>query len=337
MKNMLSIASCLLLSFSSFAEEPTKLRWVIAHEPISVFQESASHFEKAIEKHADGKLDVEVSTRMDTAPSHYRSFNAFEIIERVHNGDVEMAQVPLYQVAHFQPEFYALDLPFAFNSYPHAEAVYDGEIGNRLLASLTTHGVRGLAFTYSGGNLSFVSKGKAIRTAADFKGRQVRTYYSPIALETMRALGATAFPFSSARKALNYAQSSETAIASQTAKALKERGVTSMTQSLHRHYITVLVINEKFYKSLSPKLQKAVSNAAREAARIERQQSIKDEAKIIADIKASGIEYITMSDSERAKMKKMVKPVIDQYRFFYGDLPEKIQAVKPPLKISATN
>ena len=77
----------------------------------------------------------------------------------------------------------------------------------------------------------------------------------------------------------------------------------------HSLFLTSILINSKFWNSLSSDLQTIVADAAQVAARHERTISIDDVAATQARAEADGIEIIRMSETEQARFADATKIV----------------------------
>jgi TRAP-type C4-dicarboxylate transport system substrate-binding protein len=198
MKKLLLI-SLLALSLSAMggveAKQNYKVKWVLAHEPIGLFKEAAEVFSKDVALKTNGKVTFEILT----IPEYELKYNSSkkisygEFLKKVQSGEIEMSQTYTTDLGRLDSSLYVLDLPFLFRDHSHASKVLEGEIGNKLLASLSKFNLRGLAFTYSGG-YRIIPGTKKINRLEDFKGIKIRTSSSPIAQDTFNLLGAKAIP-----------------------------------------------------------------------------------------------------------------------------------------------
>ena len=86
------------------------------------------------------------------------------------SGNAEMTQIHVSHLGLWNaPDFFALELPFLFDSHEHCARVLEGTVGENLLSDLEKNTpVKGLAFTYSGG-YRLIAADKEIKTAEDLK------------------------------------------------------------------------------------------------------------------------------------------------------------------------
>jgi tripartite ATP-independent transporter DctP family solute receptor len=108
-------------------------------------------------------------------------------------GGLDMTRIFSAALNNIAPLTKLFSLPFLFRSTEHQRRVIDGEIGDKILKSLETFGLRGIAI-YDTGGRGFYTTDKAIPHPSALKGMKIRVPNSDIFLATMRALGANPTP-----------------------------------------------------------------------------------------------------------------------------------------------
>ena len=94
-------------------------------------------------------------------------------------GRVQVSQIYADTFEH-ATDFYALSMPYLFESHEHAARVFEGDVGKKLFAHLYEKtGVRGLAYTYSGGYRCTAST-TPIHNVEDFSGKTFLRSTNPI-------------------------------------------------------------------------------------------------------------------------------------------------------------
>jgi TRAP-type C4-dicarboxylate transport system substrate-binding protein len=223
---------------------------------------------------------------------------------------------------------YVLDLPFLFRDHDHATKVLEGKVGGQLLAGLEKKHVKGLAFTYSGG-YRILPANTPIASLEQFKGMKIRTSQSPVAQDTFKALGATPVPMDLDDVANATKQGKISASESTYPRfyELKQNQFSKvLNDTKHSLFLTSIVINQEFWKSLTPEQQKAVRDAAVSAARLERQQSIADAEVTKAQCVKDGIQVVSLPEPEQEKFKALMQPIYKKYeKYFSGNLVAQIQ------------
>jgi TRAP-type C4-dicarboxylate transport system substrate-binding protein len=134
----------------------TKIRWVIAHEPLSLFERAAKDFQSFVnEAQSAEKIEVEVMTLNEYSEKYNDgvAVTKHDLLDLMEQGKIEMSQMYTTWLAEdIEHDMLALEMPFIFEDHDHATRVLEGEVGEELLEKITEKSnVRGMAFTYSGG------------------------------------------------------------------------------------------------------------------------------------------------------------------------------------------
>jgi TRAP-type C4-dicarboxylate transport system substrate-binding protein len=146
----------------------TKIRWVIAHEPLSLFVRAAKDFQDFVNQAQTAeKIDVEVMTLSEYSERYNNGVvvTKHDLLDLMEQGKIEMSQMYTTWLAEkIDQDMLALDMPFIFADHDHATRVLEGEVGEFLLNKITEKSnVRGMAFTYSGGFRNVISSKKVDR------------------------------------------------------------------------------------------------------------------------------------------------------------------------------
>lgn len=286
------------------AAEPIKVRWLIAHDPIGQFRRAAEVFASELNKESKGELKLEVRF-----PRHFGLKDGFvdvaESRKLFEAGKVELSQATLNGMADIEPDFYVFDLPFLFRSYAHINKVLEGNVGQRLLASLDEKNLAGLAFTFSGGFRVISSQKRSVTSPEAFAAMKIRTTNSPASLETFHALGANPVSlFVSDQKAAmeeNRIDGVESAYA--RLDAYLGDNCKYITLTNHSVFLTAIIANKSFIASLTPSQQQALKNAAIKAARVERVDSLRSGDETLERLKQRGIKVVALTKSQRQKLE----------------------------------
>lgn len=134
----------------------TKIRWVIAHEPLSLFVRAAEDFQRFVnEAQSAEKIEVEVMTLKQYSDKYNNgvAVSKHDLLDLMEQGKIEMSQMYTTWLAEdIEHDMLALEMPFIFEDHEHAARVLEGPVGEGLLEKITEKSnVRGMAFTYSGG------------------------------------------------------------------------------------------------------------------------------------------------------------------------------------------
>ena len=134
----------------------TKIRWVIAHEPLSLFLRAAKDFQQFVnEAQSVDEIEIEVMTLVEYSAKYNDGVmvTKHDLLDLMEAGKIEMSQMYTTWLAEdIEHDMLALEMPFIFKDHDHATRVLEGEVGEGLLEKITEKSnVRGMAFTYSGG------------------------------------------------------------------------------------------------------------------------------------------------------------------------------------------
>ena len=296
-----------------------KIRWVLTHDPIALFEEAARRFQALVSEGSNGEIEVEVLT-----PTEYGGgtrVSAPEVMRQVVSGELQMSQTYTTVLGKLYDRLWALDLPYLFGSHEHAARVLDGPLGRELLDGLVPHDIRGLAFTYSGGYRIVSSTTKAIQSIDDLKGLHIRTAENPVVTALFESLGAHPHPAPlQAIPALT--QDGEVEAAESTWPRYWDLGhhrvQPVVNETSHSLFLTALVVNESFYQGLPKALQVVLRDAALETARHERDKSVQDGLRSRAAYQAVGGVVHTMSSAESQRFERAGRKIHAQFADRFG-------------------
>ena len=145
---------------------------------------AVKHMGEKLSKATDGRLEIK------TFPGGVLG-DEKQVIEQAQIGAIDIIRVSMTPVAAILPEINVFTLPYIFRDEDHMHKVLDGmigqEIGNRLSASSKSR----LIFLgwMDAGTRNLITKAPVTK-AEDLKGMKIRVQGSPIALDTLQAMGA---------------------------------------------------------------------------------------------------------------------------------------------------
>jgi len=306
---------------------PKLVKWVIAHEPAHLFIRTAKAFADEIEKTTDGKLKIEILT----VPEYAEKYNDQAanngiwnpIFDALEDNRIQMSQTVVSAFGTVNKDFLALDLPFLFKDHDHVNSVMEGPIGRELCDSLSERsGVKGLAFTYSGG-YRIIGSNTPITGLAALQGARVRVNTNPVNYITMKSLGVDAKTH--AEVGYGYDAIEEGSLDASESTYLRFKG-THILKTQHSMFMTTIAVSKEFWNSLDLETQELFNQAAVKAAAIERQWSIEDCEQFELDCTKNGVQIHELSDSDRELFKDMTKSVyIDVAELFSPGLIDKLK------------
>lgn len=307
----------------------TTLQWVIAHEPVDLFLAAAQRFADEVYEKTAGKYNIEISTLTEYNQKQQTKLN-FQDLVQVMDSDVELSQMYTYVLGKYNKDFWTVDMPYMFKDHDHADRVFEGEIGEAMLANLSKSStVRGLAFTYSGG-YKCIPSNVELRTVEDFKGTKIRTSNNPISHDIFTALGATPVDMPIEQLA---SAGHEGAVDGGESTFIRifasgqDQAFNKVCEADHSMLATSIIVSNKFWNSLDQATQEIFRTAALNTARTERRDSVANVANEKVRCAAAGIEVQTMSEAERARLKAATESLYVKYNdFFENDLLSRIKS-----------
>jgi tripartite ATP-independent transporter DctP family solute receptor len=218
-------------------------------------------------------------------------------------------------------ELNIFSMPFLMPDYKAIDALTRGEVGKDLFKILESKDTVPLAWGENGFRELSNSK-KAIRKPDDLKGLKIRVVGSPLFLDTFSALGAnpTQMSWADAVPAL-----SSGAVDGQE-NPLTIFTVAKLHAAANQKNLTIwgyvadpliFVVNNEVWKSWKPEDQKAVREAAVQAAKenidAARKGLIPPDDTLIKEVQGMGVNVVRLTDAEKAAFKKATKEVYDKW------------------------
>jgi TRAP-type C4-dicarboxylate transport system substrate-binding protein len=295
------------------------IKWLISHQPEHLFLRTAKAFAKMLEE-VNSEYKIEILTTDQYKTQYDADFTRDKIWGLVQSGEIQMSQTEVYELAAptNDDNFYVFDMPWLFESHAHARRVLEGPIGramNDRLAKQT--GVRGLAYTYSGGYRA-IGSDAPFKKLADLKGHNIKANSNPITQEFWKSLGVNTVKRKGPVNELEGEMQSHMDCKDTTYIRLQK--AKNWINTKHSLFLTDILISDSFFKSLSEKEQALFVEAANKAARLERKWSQEDAEQYEATAQEQGTTIHTVSDEDRAEMREKAQPLYDKWssRFFPG-------------------
>lgn len=287
---------------------------------------ACQEFKKEVEAKTNGTLKV------TTYPANQLGGER-EQLEGIQMGTIEMGALGTGPIPGIFPQVMVFDLPYLFPTLEVAYKVLDGPVGQKVLDMMTEQtGVRALVWGENGYR-HFTSNTKAIKHPDDLKGQKVRLMENPAHMAMVEVMGGNPTPISFAEL--------YTALAQGTVDA--QENPLSLTMSMKfyevQKYLTLdghvyhpipLLINDKFYQSLTPEQQKAINEAAityRDKLREYNQKQTNEALQFLID---QGMEVTELTPEQLQPFRDATRPVYDQFKDIIGEdlLNEVLNAIK---------
>jgi len=239
----------------------------------------------------------------------------------IRQGAIDMA---IGSTINWSPQVKELNLfsmPFLMPDYKAIDALTGGEVGKELFKILAGKDTVPLAWGENGFRELSNSK-KAIRKPEDLKGLKIRVVGSPLFLETFTALGAnpTQMSWADAVPALTSG-----AVDGQE-NPLTIFVVQKLVAAANQKNLTIwgyvadpliFVVNKEVWNSWQPAEQKAVREAAIQAAKenveTARKGLIPPDDSLIKEVEASGVNVVRLTNEEKDAFRKATREVYGKW------------------------
>jgi tripartite ATP-independent transporter DctP family solute receptor len=269
------------------------------------YQIGLKKFADLAKEKSGGKIEVDVFPNSELG-------NERDMLEALQLGTQEMVLVSTAVLSGFTDQFLVFDLPFMFDTTQEARKVCDSDLGMKILHSVDDNGLKGLAW-FENGFRDVTNNVRPIVHPDDLKGIKIRTMESPIHIASFNAMGAQATPmamgdlFTALQQGTLDAQENPLAIID-TNKFYEIQKYLSMTE--HFYAPAPLFIATDYYNNMDADSQKAIEDAAKEAAIYER-QTLDDMNVTLKDSLAD--DGMKINEVDKSEFKKSCQSVYDKY------------------------
>ncbi|MGB5237790.1 MAG: TRAP transporter substrate-binding protein [Flavobacteriaceae bacterium] len=214
-----------------------------------------------------------------------------ECLELLQIGSLDITKVSAAVLENFIPEYKVLSIPYIFRNKDHAHKVFDGQVGEEILAKGDHSRLRGLTF-YDAGSRSFYTKTREIDTPKDLEGLKIRVQKSNMAVAMVDLLGGSPTPISWGELYTALQQGvvdgAENNLPSfYTSKHYEVCKYYSLNE--HTAVPDVLLVGKDSWNRFSPSEQQWIREAAKESARYQRKLWEASEEESLKAIKDAGV------------------------------------------------
>jgi tripartite ATP-independent transporter DctP family solute receptor len=186
----IALMGLLVFLFASCAQTEKHRVLKLAHglDPTHPVHKGMAFMTKRVNEISDGKLQI------DIYPSGQLGSEQ-QCVELLQIGSLAITKVSAAVMESFIEDYKALSIPYIFKSKQHGYDVFDGEIGEELLASTEPFFIKGLCF-YDAGSRSFYTINTPIKKPEDLEGLKIRVMKSNTAVNMIKTLGGSPTPIS---------------------------------------------------------------------------------------------------------------------------------------------
>lgn len=255
-------------------------------DPYCAFSEK---FKELTEEKIDGlQVDLYYGGSLGTAT---------EVLEGIMIGTYDLSVVTNAIIGANVPQCGLFDLPFLFADSDTAYDVLSGDIGQKVLESMSSFGVKGLSYG-EGGFRQLLCTDGAVRTPDDLKGLKIRSMDTQSYLDTYAELGVNAVPmsFSEILPALQQGTIDGLDLPVNVAYNNGFLSAVDIYLCMTGHFYSpiALVINPALFDSFTPEEQEILIDCAREAGKYTFEVNAEYLPKFIDEL--NGSEYCTVVD-----------------------------------------
>lgn len=269
---------------------------------------AAARFAELVKEKSKGKLIVQIH-------ANGILYNDNNELEALREGKVQMIAPTFSKLTNYLPSWQVLDLPFLIENNEQLAAILTGDLSKSLLDELHTLDIKGLTF-WSNGFKQIAAKHKTLEIK-DFAGKQVRVMPSNILEQQIYLLGgkpiATSFNDIYSEISVKQIDAQETVISNLYSKGLYSIQ-NHITLSNHGILAYSVMMNENFWKELSPKNQQIITESLNEMSEWQHEHAVTlNEQNLNTLRKTKNVFLYELSEKEFASWKQATDPLYTMY------------------------
>ena len=297
----------ILVSFSSASFAATKMRITLQLPLKAHLGQNLLVFKKEVEKRSNIKVEIYDSAQL---------YKDKEVPQAVGSGAIEAGVASITRFAGTNPEVDVFYLPFLFDTEKKVrKATMQGSKIRAILdPAIANTGAMPLYYQAYGSAI-MLSKGGPMKTPADFKDKKIRVFGKTLGA-FVSSLGGKPALISGSEQYLAYQRG--TVDAGMTGvSGVKSRKLYQVMDTLtvtnHGDIEFVVVVNQKWYDTLTAKQKSAIQSASKIAEKAVRDDMANIEAGAYKIAKENGMKIVKLSSSDLNELKKASASVIDDY------------------------
>jgi len=287
-----------LLACSGLAMAQSAIKLTLGHgaAPGNPRHEASVKFAELVKSKTGNRIEVQVAHSAQLGDDA-------AMVTAIRSGALDMTANSQGAVANAVAEYAAYGMPFMFATPAQAFKVLDGPLGKELADKTAAKGMVVLGY-WDNGIRHMTNSKRPISKVEDMKGLKMRTPPDAVLVDIMQALGADAqqIKFAELYVALQQGvvDGQENPLvnihASKLYEVQKHLALTS-----HMFQMTPFLMSKRTWDRLSEADRKAVQEAALEATTMQRKLSQEADDKLLADLKAKGVQVTTVDKTAFAK------------------------------------
>lgn len=298
----------LAMAAPAWAQKERTIRFGHLNNPDHPVSFGVKRFAEILSAKSEGKMKVQ------EFPSNQLG-NEQQQQAALQGGVQQMYAPATTSLAGIVKEFGLVDFPFAVSDFEQADALLDGPLGQTLIEKLPEKGLVALGY-WDLGFRNVTNSRHAIEKPEDLAGLKIRVIPNPVFLETFQAFKANPVPMPFAElygalesKAVDGQENPFAVILSN--KFYEVQKYVSATN--HVYAANIVLVSKKFWDQLTPQEQQWMHESADEARAYQRQVSREAAKAAVEELKTRGAQFNEISPEEVARMREIVKPVVEKF------------------------
>ena len=296
------------------AYDGPKIKFRLAHTtpPGNHITLAYKKFADLVKEKSHGKIQVQIFPNAVLGSDRV-------LIEGAQRGSLEMAVSSTPNMANFALDYQVFDLPY-ITSPKYQKNLYkaldNGELGKYFDKVAHNIGLENIMWAEYGYR-NFCSVGKEITNAKSLEGLKVRTTASPVEVDVAKALGMSPTPIAWGEVYTALQQGTIDAEGNTFPHlfgAKHHEVLRYAMYSYHNYGMQLCVANKKWWDGLNPEVKKIIRQSSAEALQYQREVLYPENEKSAYEgFLKTGIEVHTLSDAEMDEIKRITRPVWDNY------------------------
>lgn len=276
----------------------------------------ANKFAELVKEESGGNITIDVYTNDQLAGG-----NSTKGIEMIAGGSVDLAAYATCVMSVIDENLSVATIPWVFEDYSDARQVID-ESGYKFYEErLSQKGITYLGSFHNGFRQITNSK-REVRTPEDVKGLKIRVPGSKVYMNFFKTLGAdpVAMSWSEVFTAIQQGtiDGQENGV-SITDSSKMDEIQKYMTLWNYTYENNLFVANTEIWNSLDDNTRELLLDKAKEACNWGRDIVEEEEADVVENFRANGMEVTELTEEELDVFKDKVKPVRDKFIDEYGE------------------
>lgn len=303
------LAMGLIFSLSLSAQAKTEWKMALGDAAGGSQWELGLRFAQLMEAYTEGEVKIHLFPNGQLGSEQ-------ETVQNCRLGTLDYSIVAVNNITPFSPTVGVFTLPYLILSLDDAVKLTQGSIGQKLAENtIRDAGVRLLGWAYSGFRVLTNSK-RPVHTLKDLKGLVIRVPKNAIMIASYKSWGVNPTPMAW--------DETFTALQQKVVDGQDNPYITNYVMKFYevQKYITniryvfslePLMISEALFQKQSPKMQKTILRAGKDAMEHERQFILLKEDEIKRELIKKGMEIMDPADNEKEWIEKATTNVWPQF------------------------